>query len=160
MNDYLTKPIDPARLQQALSKAAPHIAQRGARLVNFAGVLFDEEAMLLRTDGDKDFARDLIAVFVSMATGTLAGITAAQQNGPDPGALRRLAHGLKGSASTVAAIGVATCAADLERAAGTPDTQAAIRSLAKVFEATVNGWERSGWTGGLPACGLKLRSAD
>jgi hypothetical protein len=160
MNDYLTKPIDPARLQQALSKAAPNIDQRAARSANFGGTLFDEQAMLLRTDGDKDFARDLITMFVSTTTGTLAGITAAQQNGPDPGALRRLAHGLKGAASTVAAIGVAACAADLERAAGTADAQAAIRTLAKVFEATVDGWERTGWTGGLPTPVSKFRSAE
>jgi two-component system sensor histidine kinase/response regulator len=159
MNDYLTKPIDPARLQQALTKAARSIEQRGARSANSVGALFDEQAMLLRTDGDKDFARELIAMFVSTATETLARVTAALQSGPDPSALRRLAHGLKGSASSVAAIGVAASAADLERVTGTADTHAAVRALAKVFEATVAGWERTGWTADLAPPGSKFRPA-
>jgi HPt (histidine-containing phosphotransfer) domain-containing protein len=160
MNDYLTKPIDPARLQRVLTTAALSADQRGARSASSVAELFDEPAILLRTGYDKDFARELIAVFVSTATETLAGITAALQNGPDANVLRRLAHGLKGSAATVAAVRIAASAADLERATGTVDTRAAVRSLAKVFAATVAQWERTGWTGESSAPVAKFRPAS
>jgi two-component system sensor histidine kinase/response regulator len=160
MNDYLTKPIDPARLQQALTTAALSTSQRGARSASSVAELFDEPAILLRTGYDKDFARELIAVFVSTATETMAGITVAMQNGPDANALRRLAHGLKGSAATVAAVRIAASAADLERVTGTVDTRAAVRSLAKVFGATVAQWERTGWTGESSAPVAKFRPAS
>jgi two-component system sensor histidine kinase/response regulator len=160
MNDYLTKPIDPARLQQALAKAALGIDQRDARSAISAGALFDEQAMLLRAAGDKDFARELIAVFVSTATETLAGITAAMQNGRDASVLHRLAHGLKGSAAAVSAIGIAASAADLERVTGSAETRAAVRTLAQVFGATVADWVRTGWTAELSVPASRFHSAS
>jgi hypothetical protein len=55
---------------------------------------------------------------------------------------------------------IAASAADLERVTGTVDTRAAVRSLAKVFGATVAQWERTGWTGESSAPVAKFRPAS
>ena len=144
MNDYLTKPIDPTRLQQALTKATLTMDRRlGPASVEKS--LFDEPALLLRTGNDVEFARELVAVFVSSGGDTLQQITGLLKRTPDPLSLRRLAHSLKGSAGTVAAVAVAAGAAMLEGAEGEEPTRMAFRTLVTAFDKTVAEWTRKGW---------------
>jgi HPt (histidine-containing phosphotransfer) domain-containing protein len=60
--------------------------------------------------------------------------------------VRKLAHGLKGSAATAAATAVSACAADLERVAGSAQAVAALNSLDAAFLQTAAEWQRLGWT--------------
>jgi HPt (histidine-containing phosphotransfer) domain-containing protein len=142
MDDYLTKPINPAHLQRALSRSMPanhEFANRpGADDVQW----FDESALLRRTGDDRDFARELIALFMQTGGETLWQL---QQCGTDPGTLRKLAHDLKGSAGAAAAQEVAARADVLERAAGTREAAAALQSLETSFRQTAAYWKRSGW---------------
>ena len=142
MNDYLTKPIDPDRLHQAVAKVT---SSAGRRPGSATEALFDEQEMLRRTDNDKAFARELVAVFGESAAATLAHLAAALSDAPDATLIRRLAHGLKGSAGTVAATAVAAAAAHLEGRAADPDAGAALQSLVAVFKLTLAEWERLGW---------------
>jgi len=82
MNDYLTKPIDPTRLQQALAKALDANGRPPAA-VSEPEILFDEAAMLRNADGDREFARDLIGVFVSSATESMEHLTVAVRGGQE-----------------------------------------------------------------------------
>ncbi len=146
MNDYLTKPVNPGRLQQALAKAlsqAGRSADRGAPGVE---VLFDQAALLARTDDDRAFARELIRLFVRSASETIAELAAAVRNDADPEIVRKLAHSLKGSAATAAAGALSTCAANLEQVAGRPQARAALSSLNAVFMLTMAEWARLDWT--------------
>jgi two-component system, sensor histidine kinase and response regulator len=143
MNDYLTKPVDPTRLQQALTQAMLSNDRRRAHIETAA--LFDEQAVLERTGNDTEFARELIALFVTSASETLARMGNALQSNADPGEIRRLAHSLKGSAATVAAAAVASRAADIERTTGDADLRAAVRLLMDAFDATVSEWQCAGW---------------
>jgi PAS domain S-box-containing protein len=146
MNDYLTKPISPSRLQQALAKALPQADRTEDRAAASAGVLFDQAALLARTDNDHAFARELIRLFVRSASDTMAQLADAMRNGGDAESVRKLAHVLKGSAATAAAGALSTCAANLERVAGSLQARAALSSLNAVFMLTMTEWTRLEWT--------------
>jgi PAS domain S-box-containing protein len=146
MNDYLTKPINPKHLQQALTKALPLADKYAVHPESSSTILFDEPALLARTDNDRDFARELINLFFRSASETLWQLSASVQNGGDPEVIRKLAHSLKGAAATAEARALASCAANLERVAGSLQTLAALQSLDGVFNLTAAEWQRLGWT--------------
>jgi CheY-like chemotaxis protein/HPt (histidine-containing phosphotransfer) domain-containing protein len=145
MNDYLTKPINPERLQQALTHAL-RVDEGGKSPPMPSPALFDEPALLARTDHDHAFARDLVRLFVRSGSETLAQLTDSLQNGADADTVRKLAHSLKGSAATAAAGALAARAADLERVAGSAQANAALISLHATFALTVAEWARLNWT--------------
>jgi PAS domain S-box-containing protein len=146
MNDYLTKPINPAHLQQALTKALAPADNRSAEPSANDISIFDEAALLARTDNDRDFARELINLFIRSAGETLAQLTLYLRSNEDAETVRKLAHGLKGSAATASAAAVAACAANLERVAGSPQAPAALNSLDAMFALTMAEWARLGWS--------------
>lgn len=108
-------------------------------------VLFDETALLARTDNDREFARELINLFIGSASETLARLNAYMPAGEGPEVIRKLAHSLKGSAATTAAEALAVCAADLERVAGSAQAPAALESLGAMLNLTLDEWGRLGW---------------
>jgi len=142
MDDYLTKPINPALLQRALARALPAASDLASRVDVDDEALFDEAALLARAGDDRDFARELVALFIKTGGGTLWEIT---HRSPDADTLRRLAHSLKGAASAAAAREIATCAANLERAAGRVEEGAALAALRSSFKRTISHWRRLGW---------------
>ena len=144
MDDYLTKPIDPTRLQQALAKALDAHGRRPAADAE-PGMLFDEASMLRNADDDREFARDLIGVFIASASESMRHLVAAVRGGHEVTVWRRLAHSIKGSAASVAAVAVARAAGELEGLAEAADCQRATDALCAAFHATLREWERSGW---------------
>jgi PAS domain S-box-containing protein len=144
MNDYLTKPIDPTRLQQALAKAL-HAHGRRPITVDEPEMLFDEACMLRNADDDREFARDLIGVFITSTSESLGHLVAAVRDGQDPTVWRRLAHTIKGAAASVAAVAVARAAGELEGLTVEADCQVAAEALSSAFHATLRAWERGGW---------------
>jgi CheY-like chemotaxis protein len=68
--------------------------------------------------GSEELVSQIIEMFLDQASGHVAAIAAA---GGDPDTVERVAHTLKGSASTVGAIGIAREAEALERGGGDPD---------------------------------------
>jgi PAS domain S-box-containing protein len=142
MDDYLTKPINPALLQRALAKSLPAARQAACGIGADDEMLFDASALLARTGEDRDFARELVALFIKTGGDTLWELTHCST---DTDTVRRLAHSLKGSAGSAAARDVATCAANLERVAGSVEAVAALLSLEASFKRTVSHWRRIGW---------------
>jgi two-component system, sensor histidine kinase and response regulator len=159
MNDYLTKPIDPTRLQQALAKALDTPGRRPAT-VSEPEILFDEAAMLRNADGDREFARDLIGVFVSSATESMQHLIAAVRGGQEATVWRRLAHSVKGSAASVAAVAIARAASELEGLATESDCAVATDALSMAFDATLREWQRSGWTLPVESTGARVIRAS
>jgi HPt (histidine-containing phosphotransfer) domain-containing protein len=104
-------------------------------------MLFNEPELLDRTDNDRDFARELIGLFMRTAGEALAELEQSK-NASD---IRKLAHSLKGSAATASAIEVASCAANLEQLSGSAGARAALEALQAAFQNTVSLWERTGW---------------
>ena len=143
MDDYLTKPINPNHLHKTLARALPVLAP--ARIAAGAETLFDEAALLTRTGDDREFARELINLFVVSATDTVAKLTQGAEHSTDNQTLRALAHSLKGSSATAAAPALAACAANLERTAGSPQARADLDAIQRTFSATLEEWQRLGW---------------
>ncbi|MGC1522156.1 MAG: Hpt domain-containing protein [Steroidobacteraceae bacterium] len=108
-------------------------------------VLFDEPALLARTDHDRPFARELIRIFIRSAGETLAQLSESVADGGDPETVRKLAHSLKGSAAAASAGTLAACAADLERVAGTAQANDALCSLTSTFALTMAELARLNW---------------
>ena len=106
MDDYLSKPIERAKLAEMMAKWVPLRPQ--------------SPAPTEPTPATGVSRPELTALFLEDAPARLAELDAAVRQG-DRDALRRAAHQLKGTAATVGATDVARSAAQLERAAeGSP----------------------------------------
>jgi PAS domain S-box-containing protein len=144
MNDYLSKPIDVARLQLVIARVLDRSAVPLTAASPVAVARFNEAAMLERTGADAEFTREIIALFVQSTAELLAQIDTAIEAGDAP-AVRRLAHTLKGAAATVSADDLVRCGVALE---GDPLARGVYASLAAAFAATVDEWRRGGWVAG------------
>jgi two-component system sensor histidine kinase/response regulator len=144
MDDYLSKPIDRAKLEACVERlligsgstltmanraavnAKETPAEREAPVVADPAAVaapvpphipVDWDALLESIDGDEVFARDLADAFVETGTRELAAISTALRTG-DASALRMAAHTLKGASANLRAPAVAAAAAQLESAVG------------------------------------------
>jgi HPt (histidine-containing phosphotransfer) domain-containing protein len=120
----------------------PAVQEIASRSGTHDNTLFDEAALLARTGDDRDFARELVSLFIKTAGETLWELT---HRNTDADTLRKLAHSLKGSAGAAAACEVAACAANLERAAGSAEALSVLPALEASFRRTVSHWRRIGW---------------
>jgi PAS domain S-box-containing protein len=145
MDDYLTKPINPNHLQKTLARALSVLEPAAVNIADDAGSLFNEADLLTRTGDDREFARELINMFVASAGDTLAKLMQCAEQNAGSDTLRALAHSLKGSSATAAAPALATCAANLERTAGGPQARTDLDALQRTFSATLDQWQRLGW---------------
>ena len=146
-NERLSHQADQSRRSAAgVVRALPTGGVRPNHALANAESLFDEAALLARTDNDNAFARELIELFLHSARATLAQLDDAVRDAADPVAIRKLAHSLKGSAATAAAGALVAGAADLERVAGSRQEAAALSSLQATFALTTEEWARRGWT--------------
>jgi CheY-like chemotaxis protein/HPt (histidine-containing phosphotransfer) domain-containing protein len=106
MDAHLGKPIEPARLIEALSRflkaraAAPPI---------------DRKALRELTGGDAEFERELAETFVSSGDQCLAEIMAALKVS-DFDTVRKRAHSLKGASANIHALDLSQAASSLEDA--------------------------------------------
>ncbi|SFU98063.1 hybrid sensor histidine kinase/response regulator [Pseudoduganella namucuonensis] len=89
MDDYLSKPIDLARLRRTLSRFAPPLApERRAPVLDWA-------AALQRLDGDAELLRELAALFLEDGPQLLRELREAAAAG-ETGRAARAVHSLKG----------------------------------------------------------------
>jgi signal transduction histidine kinase/CheY-like chemotaxis protein len=132
MDGYLTKPIEVDRLRDILRKfglekpAAPQPAVAGidpaAKQPNVSAPVDLGEFGRI-TDGDRTFAQELIAAFISSGEEQLAELAAAAAKG-DRAALARAAHKLKGAAANIHAPGLKALAERLEQDGVAADSRA------------------------------------
>ena len=121
MDDYLSKPIDVARMIAAVerlgrqSAAAPVTAPASAPVPAASeAVTFDEVAALGYAGGDRRLLKQVVTLFRSDSAARLRAIDRAIR-AKDGEALRVAAHTLKGAAAAVGAISSRTLAAALEQ---------------------------------------------
>jgi signal transduction histidine kinase/ligand-binding sensor domain-containing protein/CheY-like chemotaxis protein/HPt (histidine-containing phosphotransfer) domain-containing protein len=125
MDDYLTKPIDRDRLSEVISRylsrseAPPLFAARDEpsphRETSVEPV--DWNRLMLTADNDREFAGELVQLFIESGDSVLEEISDALARG-DMVALGRAAHSLKGSSANMCASPTSEAAARLESAAG------------------------------------------
>src|SRR5208283_4216426 len=134
MDDYLTKPLDRARLAETLERhlaagseqagvnpGADLAAQPAAQLsANNLDAPIDWEQFMAVADGDRQFAQELVQLFIDSGDAALRDIRAALERGDLP-AVGRAAHSFKGSSANIRAPSAAAAAARLEEAARTGD---------------------------------------
>ena len=137
MDDYLTKPIDQARLDLCLQRLLPNAARSAAAATGSMPALQEApaehpvhwEALFESIDRDLVFAGELVDLFIASGDRALAAIAAALASG-DFAAMRESAHALKGASANLRAPAAAAAAAELETAAEAGD-DAGIAGLAE-----------------------------
>jgi two-component system sensor histidine kinase/response regulator len=118
MNDYLTKPIDPAHLlscltgilESGLEQPAPG---RVDHQTDASASVFDVGALRAQVGDDGIFLEELLTVFVRTIDDEVVALLAAATRGETP-AVTAHAHTIKGAAANVAANALANAAAALE----------------------------------------------
>jgi signal transduction histidine kinase/ligand-binding sensor domain-containing protein/DNA-binding response OmpR family regulator/HPt (histidine-containing phosphotransfer) domain-containing protein len=125
MDAYLTKPLDRVRLAETLarlldtlpsgSETAAHVLDMSIPSVPIDAPV-DWERIMNVADGDDDFAKELMDVFIECGDAALEEIGAALGRG-DLGAVGRAAHRLKGASANIGAGATSAVAARLEDAA-------------------------------------------
>jgi signal transduction histidine kinase/ligand-binding sensor domain-containing protein/CheY-like chemotaxis protein/HPt (histidine-containing phosphotransfer) domain-containing protein len=125
MDGYLTKPLNRARLGETIDRhlsaagSGSQITERSASSPAApAGVddPVDWAQFRTGTDGDREFERELVQVFIDSGDAALRDISAALGRG-DLAAIGRVAHSFKGSSATMWAQSASTAAGRLEEAA-------------------------------------------
>ena len=135
MDDYLSKPIDRAKLDASLERLLPSsLAMLPAAVKDPSPPSGDAQpgggpspaplhqpvdwsALLKSIDDDQSFARDLADAFIGTGDRELSAIEAALNAG-DAATLRLSAHTLKGASANLRAAAASAAAAELESAAG------------------------------------------
>jgi signal transduction histidine kinase/ligand-binding sensor domain-containing protein/CheY-like chemotaxis protein len=125
MDDYLTKPLDRVRLGETIgrylippgpgSKIAENVRRPPAGRVDSAAPV-DWEQFMTTMNGDQEFARELVRVFIESGDAALRDISAALSCG-DLAAVGSAAHSFKGSSASIRAQSASAAAAQLEEAA-------------------------------------------
>jgi CheY-like chemotaxis protein len=146
MDDYLTKPIDRAKLEACLDQLLPSTGSTGLSLAmketsigadnavesvaeaggserapESLGTPVDWAALVESLDGDEGFARELVEAFIGTGDRELSAIATALSTGDDA-TMRESAHTLKGASANLRAIAAITAAAQLEEAAGSGES--------------------------------------
>jgi ligand-binding sensor domain-containing protein/signal transduction histidine kinase/CheY-like chemotaxis protein/HPt (histidine-containing phosphotransfer) domain-containing protein len=125
MDDYLTKPLDRARLGEtierhlALSSPGPKIAEsirRSPEKPVDSDAPVDWDQFMTTMDGDREIAQELVRLFIDSGDAALRDISAALGRG-DLAAVGSAAHSFKGSSASIRAQSASAAAAALEQAA-------------------------------------------
>jgi CheY-like chemotaxis protein/HPt (histidine-containing phosphotransfer) domain-containing protein len=122
MDGYLTKPLDRRRLAESIERflAGAGSAQTpdvlSAATPGDASPPVDWEQFVSITDGDVDFAQQLVQLFIDSGDAALAQIRDALDR-EDWSAVGRAAHSFKGSSANIHAQAASAAAARLEQAA-------------------------------------------
>jgi CheY-like chemotaxis protein len=132
MDDYIPKPVTVQRLEAVLTHWSP---QTGPGTPN---EVVDARALAALRDlqgaGRPDLLAELLAIYLRDTPPRLAALHEAVARA-DAAALRRAAHGLKGSSSQIGAVQVARLCTDLEEQAVTIDLRGVAETLHRLDEA-------------------------
>jgi two-component system, sensor histidine kinase and response regulator len=129
MDDYLTKPLDRTRLGKTLDRhlrsAAPELkvveSETPSPLPHVgADAPVDWDHIVAVSEGDQEFAQELVQLFIDSGDATLRTIREALDRG-DLVAMRAAAHSFKGSSANIRAESASAAAGRLEEAARSGD---------------------------------------
>ncbi len=126
MDDYLSKPIVPQALAEALEKwvenartpSPPEDAPRGAAERPGAIPVFDRQALLTRLMDDEELAGRIIAVFLEDVPKRILALRGHLDRG-DTAAAGGQAHAIKGAAANVGGLALSAVASEMEEAGKT-----------------------------------------
>ena len=122
MDEYVSKPVDPARLFEMLSRfgAGAGAAATAATAtvdadasVDAGEPVLDDELFARNVDGDAQLRAELVALFLGECPRLMGDVRAAAESG-DAAAVSAAAHTLKSAAGTMAGVRLASAALALE----------------------------------------------
>jgi signal transduction histidine kinase/HPt (histidine-containing phosphotransfer) domain-containing protein/ActR/RegA family two-component response regulator len=130
MDDYLSKPIDPAALFAIVEQKPPVVfADSNASAL----CVIDEANLLTRVGGDTALAEVVLQLFAEDAPARMVALDEAFA-ATDLTRVRRAAHAIKGAAGTIGAQALAAAARDVEQAATDEEAPALARAVARLRE--------------------------
>jgi CheY-like chemotaxis protein/HPt (histidine-containing phosphotransfer) domain-containing protein len=138
MDDYVTKPIAPQALAEALDRwlpqdyaipetHAPAEPGAGRSWTSTEASVFDRAGLVTRLMGDEVLARTVVEGFLEDAPKQIESLRAHLGAGDAPGATRQ-AHTIKGASATVGGEVLSAVAQEMEKAASSGDLEA-VRDL-------------------------------
>src|SRR5262249_45305440 len=129
MDDYITKPLHPIELVDAVERTHEERSTAQSRPVEPRAAMpaFEMENALARLGGDRKLLREMVTSFLAESIGLMKAIREAAATG-DLAAVRRAAHTLKGALGTLGAPRAFEAVRPLEDAArqDPPDIQPAM----------------------------------
>jgi PAS domain S-box-containing protein len=139
MNDYVSKPISPQALVEAIERWLPR-KDEGMQLsssrqaaepapVPAEGPVFDRAALLARLMDDEDLARTVVAGFLNDLPRQLEVLKHFLEAG-DAAGVERQAHSIKGAAANMSGEGLRVVAAEIEEAGKKGDLASALARMA------------------------------
>jgi CheY-like chemotaxis protein/HPt (histidine-containing phosphotransfer) domain-containing protein len=144
MDDYVSKPIRPALLREALSRCLPSPLQHDAPSApvqhegdTVAGPLLDAAMVAELRELSGDALPELLELYLDDAAAQLLVIVGALERG-DPAGAGAAAHRLKGASLSVGAALVSAVAAELETRATADDVSGAAALLSALERAVMN----------------------
>jgi PAS domain S-box-containing protein len=137
LDDYVSKPLQPQELFDAISRWAEPQQREGEPLppgeaqpeTPAEGAPVDLETALARFDGDMEFFKELLQLFLEDASGQVRKLAAAIEAGQSQAVMEE-AHSIKGAAANLGADGVASLALRLEEMGRRGDLSGAAATLA------------------------------
>ncbi len=139
MDDYVSKPIQPKELANAIRRIldAPALVGQATKPVQDEKkpAVFNREALLQRLDGDEAFVSQITGLFLEHASGQVERLRQAVAEG-NPTMVKLHAHSLKGAAANVEAMAMKEVAFEIEQNA------ADVRGIAPLIEKLEMEWGR------------------
>jgi len=137
MNDYVSKPINPRELAEAIER---QLAQTDSdRLPSKAShssqdsQVFDKQTALARVGGDEEILNEIITVFLDEAFNQIELLNQAAAN-KDADTMRRKAHALKSASGSIGAVMMQQVAYQIESAGQVNDVERAVSLLPSIRE--------------------------
>ncbi len=131
MDGYVSKPIQPRKLWQAIKQLVPADAPPANGSPSALADILDRDEALERVGGDTGLLGELIELFLAEIVQLRRDIAAALQKGDAP-KLARTAHTLKGAVSTFGAHAARDAAEHLERLGRAGDLAGAANAIAQM----------------------------
>ena len=138
MNDYLTKPVDPQALSEALDKWLPKetapVAPERTALISakkLEAPVFDRAGMMARMMDDEVLAKEVVEAFLNDIPRQIGTLQGCLEAGDAPGAERQ-AHTIKGASANVGGEALRAVAFEMEKAARAGDLEAANVRMAEL----------------------------
>lgn len=154
MNDYITKPLNPKELAEALTRWLPteneaegsrgsDVPKRATACGERESLVFHENEVLVRLDGDRELLETVVTGFLQDMPVRLSMLRTGIQSG-DPTSATLEAHTIKGAAAAVGAETMRAAALRIEEAGrtGIVETMAGLQTeLDEEFEKFKIAWE-------------------
>ena len=129
MNDYVTKPVSPQALAEALTRWLPgEDAARPTDADEPETVVFDRAGVVTRLMDDEDLARTMVDGFLEDIPRQIEALRSYLDAGDADGAVRQ-AHTIKGASANVGGEALRAAALEMEKAAQAGDLAAAMTRM-------------------------------